>query len=343
VCPRKIDITKEMRGARESFSGLAGPHAYEKYLARKLLEHPGSLTGLRLLGKSCGKILGASLPRDSGLRLRLGMFGETGLGVAAESRPSEVSDAPPLVWFPGCSTRYLFPGIGNSCQSLLAGFSLDYPQGLACCGLASWSAGDSQAARRSARKNIVVLEGTEGPILVSCASCYAHLKNYGELFAGDVHWEQRALDITERLVEMTAFLDGHGTERPSTALGNTAKIRVFYHDPCHLRFGNASVDRAREQILAQGNMEMVELPLGPRCCGQGGLFHVAHPKTSAVIRDQLVADVLELDPDVVTTTCSGCLMQWQQGLAAAGSKVPVLHLAQLLNSSGTEEGAKTRI
>ena len=41
-------------------------------------------------------------------------------------------------------------------------------------------------------------------------------------------------------------------------------------------------------------------------------------------------DVLQLNPEAVTTTCSGCLMQWQQGLAAAGSEIRVLHLAQLL-------------
>ena len=57
---------------------------------------------------------------------------------------------------------------------------------------------------------------------------------------------------------------------------------------------------------------------------------MAHPDISARIRDELVKDVLALQPDVVTSTCSGCLMQWQQGLTAAGSKVKVLHLAQLL-------------
>jgi glycolate oxidase iron-sulfur subunit len=90
------------------------------------------------------------------------------------------------------------------------------------------------------------------------------------------------------------------------------------------------VDKAREQLEKTGKMEVIELPGGSRCCGQGGLFHVAHPDISAAIRDQLVQDVLALKPDVVTSTCSGCLMQWQQGLVAAGSEIKVLHLAELL-------------
>lgn len=344
VCPRNIDITKEMREARESFSGLAGPHAYEKYLARKLLEHPGSLAGLRLLGKSCGKILGDRLPRDSGLRLRLGMFGDKGLGAISEPNPNEKISGRPMVWFPGCSARYLFPEILHSCRSLLAdnSFSLDYPQDLVCCGLAFWSAGESKTAIRSARKNITVLEATEGPILVSCASCYAHLKEYPNLFADDGEWRLRAALVADRVVEMTAFLDGHaGKVSPSGNAGlERKKIRVFYHDPCHLRYANPSVDRARERLLASGRIEILELPLGPRCCGQGGLFHVAHPEISAAIRDELVADVLTLGPDVVTSSCSGCLMQWQQGLAAAESSVQVLHLAQLVKeeSAGAKNG-----
>lgn len=338
VCPRHIDITKELLAARESFSSLAGPHAYEKYLARKLLEFPGSLTGLRFLGKSCGKLLGERLPRDSGLRLRLAMFDAAALPVPDLKQmpktqiPEPLSGLTRLSWFPGCSARYLFPEILTSCTSLLASssFALQYPDGLACCGLADWAAGDLEGARKSGRKNIEVMEITEGPILVSCASCYAHLKKYPDVFQGNDEWQARAIRMAARVVEMSAFLEdqhpGYGEARSEGG----AKLRVFYHDPCHLRYGEVVVDKARQQLQGTGKIEVVALPDGPRCCGQGGLFHVAHPEISAAIRDQLVVDVLALRPDVVTSSCSGCLMQWQQGLAAAGSKIKVLHLAQLL-------------
>ena len=38
ICPRSIDISKELVNARNSFSSVAGPHGYEKYLARKRSE-----------------------------------------------------------------------------------------------------------------------------------------------------------------------------------------------------------------------------------------------------------------------------------------------------------------
>ncbi len=333
VCPRNIDIGKELVAARESFSALAGPHAYEKYLARKLLDYPGSLTGFRVLGKACGKLLGDKLPQDSGLRLRLAMFQDNAFSMVASQRDQiAVTDEASLTWFPGCSARYLFPDILDSCKALLAGrsLSLAYPDGLACCGLADLAAGDLKSARKSSRTNIEVMETTVGSVLVSCASCYAHLKNYPDLFADGSDWQLRAEKLAARVVELSAFLESHKNEEQQFAIEQEHKLRVFYHDPCHLRHGAEDVDRARQQLEKTGKIEVLELPDGPRCCGQGGLFHVAHPEISASIRDQLVQDVLALDPDIVTTTCSGCLMQWQQGLAAAGSDVKVLHLAQLL-------------
>ncbi|MCK5070275.1 MAG: (Fe-S)-binding protein, partial [Desulfocapsa sp.] len=238
----------------------------------------------------------------------------------------------PLTWFPGCSARYLFPDIIDSCQSLLAdmSFSLQYPEGLACCGLASQAAGDIEGAKKSGRKNIEVMETTTGPILVSCASCYAHLKHYPDLFADDVAWQARSEKMASRVVEMSDLLETQKEKEKQLTSKQGQKLKVFYHDPCHLCHGTEDVDRARQQLQKTGQIEVVELPNGPRCCGQGGLFHVAQPEISASIRDQLVQDVLALEPDVVTTTCSGCLMQWQQGLSAAKSDVKVVHLAQLL-------------
>jgi len=333
VCPRQIDVCRELVTARNSFSALAGPHGYEKYLARRLLDYPGSLTGLRVLGHTGEKLLGARLPKRSGLRLRLALFGEDALAVPVREQilPPE-TDTTQLSWFPGCASRYLFPDILVSCRSLLAdaSFSLNFSDGLACCGLADWSAGDLEGARKSGRQNIEVLEVTGGPILVSCASCFAHLKKYPELFAENQEWYGRAEQVAARLVELTDFLDSQGKCETLGDDRSEKKLRIFYHDPCHMRHGSVTVDKAREKLQRTGRAELLELPDGPRCCGQGGLFHVAHPDISASIRDQLVKDVLALQPDVVTSTCSGCLMQWRQGLTAAGSEVSVLHLAQAL-------------
>ncbi len=328
ICPRSIDIVDRLVTARNSFSSLSGPHGYEKYLARKLLEYPGSLAGLRALAQY--------LPADSGLRLRLGIVEKNSVLPFLKERqhpslPKEFTKT--VSWFPGCSARYLYPDIMTTCRSLFAvdGMQLNIPESLSCCGLADWAAGDLRGAQKKARRNIEIFEKLEGDILVSCASCYSHLKQYPVLFETDKSWQQRAQLVASRCVELSHGLAKRSRTQPGVQEKTDPKYRVFYHEPCHFRHDAEFEDKTIQQLQAIREIELVTLENGSRCCGQGGLFHLAHPEISTHIRDQLVKDVLRLQPDVVTTSCSGCLMQWQQGINASGGRVKVLHVAQLLD------------
>ena len=194
VCPQHIDISEEVIEARAGFSGLYGEHGYQKYLARKALNRPELLGAARVLGKTAADLLFRKLPPASGLRLRLALFAQT-------PSPSALLDFPlkkeatsptgsPITYFPGCAAQYLYPDIIDTISTLLAHYDchLAIPDGLGCCGLATLASGKNDDARRMAEKNIKALELSDGPILVSCASCYAHLASYGELLADDPAW-----------------------------------------------------------------------------------------------------------------------------------------------------------
>jgi len=136
--------------------------------------------------------------------------------------------------------------------------------------------------------------------------------------------------MSGRLVELSCFLDQHLPPGFAKQVTGKKKVRVYYHDPCHFRHGLRIIEEPRQVLGRNPDLELLELPDGPECCGQGGLFHVDAPDISAVIRDTLAAKVLALAPDVITSTCSGCLMQWRLAVEVAGSRVQVLHLAELL-------------
>ncbi|MEJ2057930.1 MAG: (Fe-S)-binding protein, partial [Desulfofustis sp.] len=176
------------------------------------------------------------------------------------------------------------------------------------------------------------LELTDGPILVSCGSCFAHLAAYGKLLADDPDWKARAELISERVVEISVFLQS--LLAPEDVEPDTAaeKLRVFYHDPCHMRNDAAITQEPRTVLEALAGIRLVELEDGPQCCGQGGLFHVGAPELSTLIRDDLAEKIIALEPDVITTTCSGCLMQLKSAMAAKNQNIPVVHLAALVNS-----------
>jgi len=339
VCPRDLDITEDVMAARNRFSPFYGEHGYQKYLAKKALNRPELLGAARILGKKAAAILFGRLPAGSGLRLRLAMLTDAPSQLSQKSRsdPAAVkqpAQGEPLAYFPGCAGRYLYPEIADDVIKLLQkyGYALNIPDDLGCCGLATMASGDRQAAQEQARKNIIAFEQSETAIMVSCGSCFAHLTHYPDLFDDNDPWHFRAQLISERVVEISRFLAllQDKEERPPFASEHT--LRVFYHDPCHMRHDVGITSEPRTVLKNLDGVELLELPDGPQCCGQGGLFHVGAPDLSAAIRDDLAEKVLKLGPDVITTTCSGCIMQLKTAMAAAGSDIPVLHFSKIVEA-----------
>lgn len=338
VCPQHIDISEEVIDARSTFSGLYGEHGYQKYIARKALNRPELLGAARVLGKTAADLLFKRLPPASGLRLRLAMFAQT-------PAPSELLHSPVktdktgtvgegITYFPGCAAQYLYPDIIEKITDVLSRYECKpaIPEGLGCCGLATLASGKKDEARRLAQNNIKTLELGDGPILVSCGSCYAHLASYGKLLADDPVWKTRAQLVSERVIEISVFLESLLVEETIERDNDARTLRVFYHDPCHMRNEANITEEPRRVLNALNGIELVELEDGPQCCGQGGLFHVGAPELSARIRDNLADKIIDLDPDVVTTTCSGCLMQLKSAMAAMDKDIPVVHLSALVDS-----------
>lgn len=337
VCPQQIDISDEVIEARSTFSELYGEHGYQKYLARKALNRPELLGAARVLGKSAADLLFKRLPPASGLRLRLALFAQT-------PPPDEVLFSPvkeahtggaagELTYFPGCAAQYLYPDIIRTVSEVVnrQDYTFLIPGGLGCCGLASLASGKKDEARKLAQKNIKALELSDGPILVSCGSCFAHLAAYGKLLADDPVWRTRAQLISERVVEISVFLESLLEDEVIERDEAVKTLKVFYHDPCHMRNEAGISEEPRKVLASLKGIELLELEDGPQCCGQGGLFHVGAPELSAKIRDNLAEKIITLQPDLITTTCSGCLMQLKSAMAAMEKNIPVVHLSALVN------------
>lgn len=345
ACPRGLDTPQMVITARGELPKLAGL-SFIKYVSRKALIHPSLLGGLTRMGSAAKKLLIEHLPPESGLRLRLLSFDPDILELPGESYLNSIedmdnekknsSDAGPtgqsINYFIGCFANHLQPDIAEktvSLVSLLAKGEPISPKDQTCCGMAALAAGKRDEARALAKKNIKAFAGNDLPILTSCSSCYYQLKSYEELFADDPDWRQQARYFSERLREFSTFLHENLAGRPE--LNPTKEIvsenRVFYHDPCHLRYKLKITREPRKLLKMFRSVKVEELPNGPQCCGQGGLFQVAHPELALQIREQLLDDFSSLAVQRVVTGCSGCLLQWQLGLAAGNKGIQVEHLA----------------
>jgi glycolate oxidase iron-sulfur subunit len=155
------------------------------------------------------------------------------------------------------------------------------------------------------------------------------LKSYNELLGDDPEWRERAARFTARLQEFSVFfLEKLSVDSKMVIpAAGVPRKKVLYHDPCHLRFKLHITREPRRLINLLPGIEFQELPNGPRCCGQGGLFQVAHPDLAQQVQKRLMDDYARLSAQTVLTACSGCLLQWQLGLAAGDRGGKAEHLA----------------
>jgi glycolate oxidase iron-sulfur subunit len=344
ACPRGLDTPELVLSVRSELPRLSGL-SFLKFVSRKAIVHPSLLSGLARIGSAAQILLGGLLPQDSGLRLRLQGFEQYPFKLPAKSYRDTVKaksgndnkqqagrQEPGINFFTGCLANYLQPEIAESTQFLVAettGCEAAVPLAQTCCGMAAMAAGRPDETRELAKRNIRAFEDNELPVLTSCSSCYFQLKKYKELFADDPEWAERAVGFTERLEEFSTFFlkkISAGEERVIAA-DSTSDLKVLYHDPCHLRFTLHITEEPRQLLKLFPGVDLQELPDGPKCCGQGGLFQVAHPDLALQIRENLMGDYGALSADVVVTGCSGCLLQWQLGLVAGKSGGKAEHIA----------------
>ena len=350
VCPRGLDTPELVIKVRSELPRLSGL-SFLRYVSRKALVHPSLLSGLTRIGAAANTLLGEWLPKDSGLRLRLQSFEAAAFKLpatgyiekikaelAAGGEEQESRAEPGMSFFTGCLANHLQPEIAESTQFLLAattGRKAAVPLEQTCCGMAALAAGRVDEARDLAKKNIMTFEENDLPILTSCSSCYYQLKSYGELLEDDPEWGTRAARFTERLQEFsTFFLEKLSAGRFALLPAAVSSKKVLYHDPCHLRFKLQITREPRQLLNMLPGIELQELPNGPRCCGQGGLFQAAHPDLARQVRDGLMDDYAKLSAQTVLTACSGCLLQWQRGLAegdkGAKAEHPAIFIAKHL-------------
>ncbi|MDH3360207.1 MAG: (Fe-S)-binding protein [Desulfobulbaceae bacterium] len=330
VCSRGINILPRIVEARRDLPLFTGDHPFLARLAEKALNTPSLVAACSSLGTNIAHLL----PKDSGLRLRLGLSSETYPDPAQNKNQTTSPEQATVAYFSGCLARYPQPEISHATQKLVlksTGSKPFIPMNQGCCGQAAYSNGNNNDAKQLAKQNITAFADNDLPILTSCASCYSHLSSYPDLLQDEEEWATPAIDFAARLREFSSFfVDSTQLSKELQAINaESPPETVFYHDPCHLRFKHQITNQPR-QLLTEAGFILRELPFGPQCCGMGGLFHLNQPELSEKIRNRLLTKLGQPSPDFVTTTCSGCLLQLRLGLHQQKQTPTVKHLAVLL-------------
>ena len=232
---------------------------------------------------------------------------------------------------PGCVQRVYFPEVNQATLRVLAaeGCEVVVPPDLGCCGALSLHAGRDGEARDFARAAIAVLEATGADaIAVNAAGCGSSMKEWGHLFADEPAWAERAQAIAAKVVDVSELL----AAQPAVAERHPIKLRVAYHDACHLAHAQRIRAQPRALLQAIPGLELVELD-SDTCCGSAGVHNLLEPESAREIGERKVESVLAAAPDLLVSANPGCTLQIQMLLRARGKDVRTAHPIEVLDAS----------
>lgn len=201
-------------------------------------------------------------------------------------------------------------------------------EGEPCCGAPLYFLGFHKDFAEKVKKNFSFLkERGVGEIIGIVPSCTYALKELYPRFLSD--FDIKVKFILEALSERMSPMK---LSEPTVAT---------YHDPCLLSRYLGIREEPRKILGLVENLELREPQWTRRewstCCGGGGGFELVFPQLSLLLAQRRVEELLELNPQVIMTSCPGCLLQLEEGLKQAKTEgVEVIDLVQILEKAKEE-------
>ena len=238
--------------------------------------------------------------------------------------------------FATCLVDLIRPEVGFATAFLLenAGFEVDVPKTQTCCGQPLFNSGDVEGTRKTAKRFLDIFESYDY-IVVPSGSCAATLSvHYPEIFENDRTQLSRSKRIAKRTYELTQFL----TKVAEFETDSEFHSNCTYHDSCS-GYRELRIYQEPRSLLSNVNgIKLTECFDSSACCGFGGTFCVKYPDISVHITQEKVQNIEQTQADTLLGGDLGCLMNIAGLLQRRGSKVQVLHVAEVLSGRGSVLG-----
>ncbi len=233
---------------------------------------------------------------------------------------------------PTCLVDRMAPEVGKATVRVLeqAGFNIEVPEGLTCCGQPAYNVGLNSDARKMAIHTLGILDATEGPIVLPSGSCAAMMvANYPELLKGTPDYDA-AIRVAERTRELSRFLVDEVADGQLEK--DCEECTVTVHRSCHGLRTLGLGDTVENLLSNLTGANLVPLDGAEECCGFGGLFSIEMPEVSAAIMDTKLDRVEASGADVLVGGDVSCLMHLEGGLRRRNSPITVRHFVELLGA-----------
>lgn len=233
----------------------------------------------------------------------------------------------------GCVQQVFFPQVNEATARVLAaeGCEIVVPEDQGCCGALMVHSGLENEAITLAKRMIATFEKANvDTIVINSAGCGSTMKEYGHLLRDDPEWAARAAAFSTKCRDIAEIL----CELEPQAERHPLKLRIAYHDACHLQHAQGVREQPRRLLDGIPGLEVAEIPEASLCCGSAGVYNLLQPETANLLGDRKVENLLTTGAEVVLSANPGCLLQLMNGLRRRGMKeMPAFHMVELLDAS----------
>jgi glycolate oxidase iron-sulfur subunit len=233
----------------------------------------------------------------------------------------------------GCVQQVFFSHVNAATARVLAaeGCEVVIPEEQGCCGALMVHSGLESDAIFLARRMIATFEKADvDTVVINSAGCGSTMKEYGHLLHDDPQWASRAAAFSAKCKDISEIL----CELEPQAERHALKMRIAYHDACHLQHAQGVREQPRQLLYGIPELEVAEIPEGSLCCGSAGVYNLLQPDTANELGDRKVTNLLTTGAEAVLSANPGCLLQLMNGLRRRGMKeMPAFHMVELLDAS----------
>jgi glycolate oxidase iron-sulfur subunit len=344
-CPSGIDV-HELNAAARSYIYEQNPNAGKELLFETLWTKPALLRSSARLMSAAQKVGLQGLARKTGLTKVLpgdlkeaeqmldNIPSRPARSLLPEVNPARGKKQYTVGYFLGCGTDLFNPQVAQAAVDVLTRNACEViiPRDMKCCGLPHIANGKMETAQKLGVHNIKLFNSYNFDYIVTdCASCSSALsrKNMEFLFSG-LKIEDEAMALADKVIDLSVFLiEVLDIRLPENK--QAPKLRVTYHDPCHLANAQLIKEQPRELLKRIPGVELVEMKGANVCCGGSGTYSTTHYEMSMKILDKKMDNAMATAADVLATCCPSCMMQLKYGCKRHNWQVEVRHPVELLS------------
>lgn len=253
-------------------------------------------------------------------------------GMIRETTPAHGKHRYRVAFLTGCAQDLIFSEINRDCVDVLAwnGCEVYSPKHQYCCGSLHAHNGETELARQLAKLQIEQFPPEEFDAIISNAGgCGSHMRHYSAFLKDDPKWARRAKLWDSKVRDIHEWLVQIGFIAPKVRPG-TSKIKVTYHESCHLAHGQKVVKQPRAILNSIPNIELIELTESNWCCGSAGIYNIIQPEMANKLLERKINHILETGATVVANGNSGCMLQLINGMKERNLHIRVVHPMTLL-------------